>query len=126
MKKRLREIRKNLKLNQSDFAAKIGIGQGAYSKIETGETALTEQNIKLICLTFGVNETWLRNGEEDMFTSKDLAETPDEKELLSIFGQLSPEMKEFFLNMGRNLVKTKTAQREGEKGVHPIHEQERA
>jgi transcriptional regulator with XRE-family HTH domain len=112
MNKRLRDIRKAIGLNQSEFAAKLGMKQGGYSQVETGENALTEQNIKLICLTFGINESWLRTGAGDMFITKDLADTPEEKELLGIFRRLSAEMREFFLDMGRKLVKTGTKQAE--------------
>ncbi|MDR2602224.1 MAG: helix-turn-helix domain-containing protein [Spirochaetaceae bacterium] len=107
MNKRLRDIRKAIGLNQSEFAAKLGMKQGGYSQVETGENALTEQNIRLVCLTFGVNENWLRTGAGDMFIAKDLAETIEEKELLDIFGRLTDDMKDFFLNMGRELLKKK-------------------
>jgi transcriptional regulator with XRE-family HTH domain len=105
MNRRLRDIRKALGLNQSEFAAKLGMKQGGYSQVETGENALTEQNIRLVCLTFGVNESWFRTGAGDMFINKDLADTPEERELLGIFRRLSDDMKEFFLNMGRELLK---------------------
>jgi transcriptional regulator with XRE-family HTH domain len=106
MNRRLRDVRKAIGLNQSEFAAKLGMKQGGYSQVETGENALTEQNIKLVCLTFGVNETWLKTGAGEMFIAKDLAETPEERELLGIFRRLTAEMREFFLDMGRKLVKT--------------------
>jgi transcriptional regulator with XRE-family HTH domain len=112
MKGRLKIIRNTLKLDQSEFAAKLGMKQTGYSRIETGVNALTEQNIRLICLTFGVNENWLRTGAGDMFITKDLAETPEEKELLGIFRRLSVEMREFFLDMGRKLAKTGLKQEE--------------
>jgi transcriptional regulator with XRE-family HTH domain len=113
MKERLKDLRKALGLNQSEFAAKLGMKQGGYSHIETGENALTEQNIRLVCLTFGVNEPWLRTGAGDMFINKDLAETPEEREILGIFRRLTDDMKEFFLDMGRKLlIKTGTAQNE--------------
>jgi len=97
MNKRLREVRKALKINQSEFASKIGMAQSGYSQIETGENALTEQNIKLICLIFSVNETWLRTGEGDMFDSESKAKGEDEQALLHMFRLLSPEMRAFVL-----------------------------
>jgi transcriptional regulator with XRE-family HTH domain len=97
MNKRLKALRTILKLNQSDFAAKIGMAQSGYSQIETGENALTEQNIKLISLMYGVNESWLRTGEGDMFNPLAKPEADDEKKLLELFRSLSPEMKAFVL-----------------------------
>jgi len=96
MNKRLREVRKTLKINQSDFALKIGMAQSGYSQIETGENALTDQNIKLICLIYGVNETWLRTGEGEMFDPASKL-NDDEKKLLELFRLLSPEMRTFVL-----------------------------
>jgi transcriptional regulator with XRE-family HTH domain len=121
MKERLKDLRKALGLNQSKFSKKIGIGQGSYSRIETGETVITEQNIRLVCLTFGVNESWLRTGAGDMFINKDLADTPEERELLGIFRRLSEDMKDFFLKMGRELLKKREAKADSEReaGVDP-------
>jgi transcriptional regulator with XRE-family HTH domain len=95
--KRLREVRKTLKINQSDFALKIGMAQSGYSQIETGENTLTEQNIKLICLIYGVNETWLRTGKGEMFDPTAKPKDDDEKQLLEMFRLLSPEMRAFVL-----------------------------
>jgi transcriptional regulator with XRE-family HTH domain len=97
MNKRLREVRKTLKINQSDFALKIGMAQSGYSQLETGDNALTEQNIKLICLIYGVNEIWLRTGEGEMFDQAAKPKDDDEKELLQMFRCLSPEMRAFVL-----------------------------
>jgi len=94
---RLKEIRKSLKINQSEFASKIGLAQSGYSQIETGENTLTEQNIKLVCLIYNVNETWLRSGEGEMFNDKTKLKDEDEKMLLDMFRYLSPEMQEFVL-----------------------------
>jgi len=94
---RLKEIRKSLKINQSEFASKIGMAQSGYSQIETGENTLTDQNIKLVCLIYNVNESWLRSGEGEMFNNKPKPKDEDEKRLLEMFRCLSPEMQEFVL-----------------------------
>jgi hypothetical protein len=69
--------------------------------IELGKTALTEKNIKLICATFAVDEDWLRTGNGEMFGSM----SPYEKELLSVFGKLSPDTQGFVLEMAQNLLR---------------------
>lgn len=58
------------KLSQSDFGAKIGVSGAAISRLESGDRAITEQNIKSICREFNVSETWLRTGEGEMFQPK--------------------------------------------------------
>lgn len=67
MKNRIKELRKAENLNQSDFAERIGIKQGAISAIEKGSSNLTERTIADICREFNVNEEWLRYGTGDMY-----------------------------------------------------------
>lgn len=65
MKNRLREIRQNASLSQTEFAEKICISRSALSKIESGENNPSEQTIVLICERFGINRRWLETGEGD-------------------------------------------------------------
>ena len=101
---RIRYIRKTQGLNQSEFALRIGLTQTAMSMIELGKVALTDKNIKLICATFGVNETWLRSGDGEIFNTL----SPYEKELLAIFGKLTKDTQEFILEMARKLLEKQT------------------
>jgi len=97
MNKRLKELRKTLRLTQTEFAANLEMAQNSYSKIELGDNSLTEKNIFLICLIYGVNETWLRTGEGEMFNPLAKPKDDDEKQLLEMFRLLSPEMRAFIL-----------------------------
>ena len=97
---RIRLIRKELGMNQGEFAEKIGLKQTALSMIELEKVSLTEKNIKLICATFAVNEDWLRTGKGEMFSSM----SPYEKELLDVFGKLTEDTQSFILDMARNLL----------------------
>jgi transcriptional regulator with XRE-family HTH domain len=101
MNDRILAIRKILKLNQADFARRIGIKSSALSMVEVGKNTLTEGNIKLICMTFNVNETWLRTGHGEMF-----AASPYEKEFLEIYKDLMPETQQALLRVARELLKT--------------------
>lgn len=67
MKDRIKQIRTNSGLNQSDFGKKISISRSAVWKIENGENAPSEQTINIICREFNVNENWLRTGTGDMY-----------------------------------------------------------
>jgi len=98
---RIRLVRKTLGLNQGEFAQRIGLTQNALSMIELEKVALTEKNIKLICATFAVDEDWLRTGNGEMFGSM----SPYEKELLAVFGKLSPDTQGFVLEMAQNLLR---------------------
>lgn len=98
---RLKEIRKALGFNQTDFAKHLGITQTAYSMIESGNRPLAEKYIKVICSTFNVNEHWFLTGEGEMFRS-----SPYEKEFTEIFGNLTPETQQYLLLMAKELLNT--------------------
>ena len=63
---RLRQFRAYTGLKQGEFSNRLKMPQNSYSQIETGVNPLKDRHIALICLTFGVNENWLRTGEGDM------------------------------------------------------------
>lgn len=67
MNERIKQIRTESGLNQTDFAKRISVSRSAVCKMESGENSPSEQTIKLICREFSVNENWLRTGNETMF-----------------------------------------------------------
>ena len=67
MNQRVKQLRKELKLNQSDFGKRLGVTPAAISKIETGERKLTLQMSKAICNEFRVSQEWLVYGTGEMF-----------------------------------------------------------
>lgn len=67
MNERIKELRKALNLTQQEFAARINSVQNTITGYETGRRVPSSQVIALICKEFGVNETWLRTGEGEMF-----------------------------------------------------------
>jgi transcriptional regulator with XRE-family HTH domain len=111
---RIKAVRMALGINQGEFAKRIGLTQTAMSMIVVGKSKLTEKNIKLICVTFNVNEEWLRTGKGEMFCSA----SPYEKELLDVFGRLSDDSQEFLLDMAKNLLRKQDRVRnEGDAGL---------
>lgn len=64
---RIIAIREIEKLNQEDFAKKIGVSRNFVSLVETGKRNLSDRTIADICRTFNINETWLRTGKGEMF-----------------------------------------------------------
>lgn len=67
MKDRLKKLRKELDLTQQAFADKIGMKQNTIAQYEMGRTTPSDAIIFSICREFGVNEKWLRSGEDEMF-----------------------------------------------------------
>lgn len=75
MHERIRELRKALGLTQQKFADGMGVKQNTIAQYESGRNAPIDAVITLICRTYGVNETWLRTGEGEMFVSRDRSES---------------------------------------------------
>ena len=67
MYERLKIIRAEKKMNQSEFSKALGIGQSTLAMMEVGKREITDRHIKTICAIFGVSEKWLRHGIGDMF-----------------------------------------------------------
>ena len=63
---RIKEVRKARGLNQKEFSDKIGLTQSAVSRMESADVAIIDQNVRLICQTFHINEEWLRTGQGKM------------------------------------------------------------
>lgn len=58
-KDKLKELRKSSKLSQSELAHKFNLTQRAYSRLERGETAATEEIILIAANFFNVSTDYL-------------------------------------------------------------------
>ena len=67
VKTRFKELRKELRLTQEEFAAKIDLSRSYINLIEMGKKTPAERTIKDICRTFNVSCNWLMHGEGEMF-----------------------------------------------------------
>jgi transcriptional regulator with XRE-family HTH domain len=105
---RLKQVRKKSGLSQSEFAKTIKISQSMLSGIESEREVFSDRNIKLICLEFDVDETWLRTGMGKIFVTKPQPQTiivpderelsSDEQELIEIYDKLISETQKNVLN----------------------------
>lgn len=71
MNTRFKELRKELKLTQEEFAKKMQLSRSYINLIEMGKKIPAERTIKDICREFKVNYDWLVNGTGDMFQDDD-------------------------------------------------------
>lgn len=83
MKNRIKELRKYLNLNQTEFGDRIGVKQGTIAGYENGVRVPIDAVVLSICREFNVNESWLRYGEGDMFRTQ-----TKEEELYELFGMM--------------------------------------
>lgn len=70
MKNRIRELRKELGLTQSEFGGRLGVKGNTVTGYESGTRVPSDAIIFSICREFDVNEDWLRTGSGDMFITK--------------------------------------------------------
>jgi transcriptional regulator with XRE-family HTH domain len=68
--RRILEVRKELGLNQKEFAERIKVSRGYTGVLEATDREINDRIIELVCVTCGVNETWLREGAGKMFKEK--------------------------------------------------------
>lgn len=67
MKDRIKQIRKDANMNQTEFGEAIGVTFSALSKYEQGKVVPDKSVRLLICSKFHVSETWLETGEGDPY-----------------------------------------------------------
>ena len=66
---RIKKLRKEMQLNQTEFGQKIGLKNSAISKMEQEGSVVVDQNVQLICEKFHVRRSWLLEGEGEMFAT---------------------------------------------------------
>lgn len=93
MNNRISLIRKQKGLKQDAFAERLGLTKNFISLVETGKREPSDRTIKDICREFGVNETWLKTGEGEMYLPEDR-----ERELARLTVDLFTESPESFKN----------------------------
>lgn len=67
MEKRIKLVQKMSKLNQDEFAEKLGISRSALQKYFAGSNNPSEQTVRAICSEFNVRRQWLEEGIEPMY-----------------------------------------------------------
>lgn len=104
MNERIKQLRKLLKLTQTEFGEKIGVKGNTITNYETCLREPSNAVIVSICREFNVNEHWLRTGEGEMFVRRSttdelsallgdfLSEEPSFKHrLISVLLRMSPD-----------------------------------
>ena len=71
---RIKELRKALKLSQTEFGVNIGVGLGVVRNLESSITLPSPAQIDLIVRVFNVNRAWLETGEGEMRVEMSRAE----------------------------------------------------
>ncbi len=67
MEERIKELRKSLGLNQTEFGERIGVKRTTVTGYETGNNVPLDVVLSSICREFGVSRAWLEFGEGPMY-----------------------------------------------------------
>ena len=94
MKDRIKKLRKELKLNQTDFGSRIGASQAMVTSYETGRVVPSDAMLKLISKEYGVSYSWLKTGEGSM-----MEPVPDNDNIEKISEQYNSSIKKHILDM---------------------------
>ncbi|MCL2832120.1 MAG: helix-turn-helix domain-containing protein [Treponema sp.] len=103
MGERLKRIRKELGINQGEFARRLELSQSTYSAIENEKEILTPRNIKLICLEFEVNTDWLLHGGDGPIFNSGI--NSNVQAFINLYNKLLPETQAEVLDYAKNLLK---------------------
>lgn len=118
IEERIKMLRLDLRLNQTDFAQKTNISRSMVAAIELGTREVKDIHIAQICSAFNVSETWLRTGEGSMYNEND-ATLIDQlckaynldsygREMLEVFVELPNEQRRIFLDFFHTFVTPRT------------------
>jgi transcriptional regulator with XRE-family HTH domain len=91
---RILEVRKSLCLSQLEFSKRLNMSRTYQCALEGKGQKVNDRIITLICMTFGVDEAWLRTGDGDMF-----GKTPDlrRQKIMRDFGKLDVFLQDYIL-----------------------------
>ena len=98
---RIKLLRTYLQMSQANFAKAIFISNGYIADIENSNKKPNDRITRLISLTFGVNETWLKYGKGNMFFT-----TPSDKlqRMTSLFNELPPVYQDYVMTQMEQLL----------------------
>ncbi len=100
---RIRNVRKELKMSQKEFADRMGVSQGTVSWSEQPDKNVPDSTIRSICTIFNVNEDYLLYDQLPIFVQPDVFSldkfinerggTDLEKEIIKTYFELDPEVR---------------------------------
>jgi len=80
LSERLKEIRKELRLTQDEFANSLGLKIRTYASYERAENEPPYSMLVKLCETYNINANWLLCGMSNMFNQKPFEQSEDELE----------------------------------------------
>lgn len=109
---RLKLIRKESGLNQTEFGARINLSQTTIGLYESDNRVITDRALSQICSAFNINETWLKTGEGEMrratsplFLHDNSLDVTD-REIIESYIRMTPAQRQFIKDWIRSIAGT--------------------
>ncbi|MFP3043783.1 helix-turn-helix domain-containing protein [Treponema primitia] len=91
---RILQIRRVLGYTQEKFSHDITLSRSSLAGIEANHRKVNDRLLKIICMTYGVNENWLKTGEGEIFdTEKD----PKLERIIRNFNKMDDLLQDYVL-----------------------------
>lgn len=118
LNERIKKVIEEKGIKKTAFAERLNVSQAFVSQLCSGASQPSDRTIADICEKFGVNEDWLRNGSEPMFTptsrnedllrfaTKIVKEKPGsiQEQLLAVMARLTDEQWEVLAQVAKEFV----------------------
>ena len=98
---RIKHLRKTLKMSQAEFAEAVFLSNGYIADLEMGNKKANDRILRLISLSFGVDETWLKHGTGQMFLTNP---TDKVQRMTSLFNELPPKFQDYVMHQIEQLL----------------------
>ncbi|MDR2181616.1 MAG: helix-turn-helix domain-containing protein [Treponema sp.] len=92
---RVIEIRKTLGYSQQQFSEIIKLSRSCEAGIEIKRRKVNDRLAKMICLTYGVNEEWLKTGKGEML---DASRDPRLERIIRNFKKMPPLLQDYAMD----------------------------
>lgn len=109
---RLKLIRKESGLNQTEFGARINLSQTTIGLYESDNRVITDRALSQICSTFNINEEWLKTGEGEMRRAtsplflRDSSLDATDREIIESYIRMTPTQRQFVKNWIQSIAAT--------------------
>lgn len=109
---RLKLIRKESGLNQTEFGARINLSQTTIGLYESDNRVITDRALSQICSTFNINEEWLKTGEGEMRRAtsplflRDSSLDATDREIIESYIRMTPTQRQFVKNWIQSIADT--------------------
>ena len=115
---RLKLIRKESGLNQTEFGARINLSQTTIGLYESDNRVITDRALSQICSAFNINEEWLKTGEGEMRRAtsplflRDSSLDATDREIIESYIRMTPTQRQFIKDWIRRIADTMSAAEE--------------